>query len=554
MSAYAQIQDLATTGDGAQLYFSSSYRIQGSNDPGYLKIYRYAEHGFELFREFQLTPGPFVDTNFFLAERPSVSADGQTVAFAASRNCVGGSHCVGFIYHQGWVARNAAADSNIAAGLITLSPNARFALVFDRGGTVGLSPAAVYDFYANTSVVLQNLRAIGDGRYAVADDGTVLFFDSAGAPVRWRSGVSMPLRFAATATQTRLSADALLIVYESDPPTQGVITLRKLELASGRDIVLASMPTPDGYPFAATYLHPTLTNDGRTVAYTLGTDLVVQQTDGGAPRRLLSAPEGFQDAVISGQGNVVYASTKTGRLLKIDAGSGAVTELSAAVPHMEITGGVFVPGALVDVALSSAPGDPTVTTDAGPAPIVSRSPGAVTFQIPWEAQPDSTAKLYVPGNPSTFEEVHETQMLEEAPRFFLLPSPNDPYARNALAAHQDFAGLITPDSPARGGEIVHFYFNGLGPVSPPIATGAVTPAEPLRPVTTPLVCYFHEQGLGGALATANILFAGLAPGFIGVDQVDVLIPPGLSGVVTVTFQEQLTVGTVQDVAQISVAP
>ena len=42
LSVYAQIQDLATTGDGAQLYFSTAWRIQGSSDPGYLKIYRYA--------------------------------------------------------------------------------------------------------------------------------------------------------------------------------------------------------------------------------------------------------------------------------------------------------------------------------------------------------------------------------------------------------------------------------------------------------------------------------------------------------------------------------
>src|SRR5262249_34406829 len=155
--------------------------------------------------------------------------------------------------------------------------------------------------------------------------------------------------------------DTSLIVYESDPPPQGLITLHKLEPATGRDTVLASMPTPEDYQPSATlaaYLHPTLTYDGRIVAYALGSDLFLQQTDGAAPRKLLSAPEGFEDAVISGYGNVVYAATKTGRLLKIEAGSGSVTELSAALPHMEVLGGVFVPGARVDVAVSSAPGDP----------------------------------------------------------------------------------------------------------------------------------------------------------------------------------------------------
>ena len=51
----AQIQDLATTDDGQQLYFSSSYRLKGTAEPGYLKIFRYvAERGFQLFRQLEL--------------------------------------------------------------------------------------------------------------------------------------------------------------------------------------------------------------------------------------------------------------------------------------------------------------------------------------------------------------------------------------------------------------------------------------------------------------------------------------------------------------------
>lgn len=419
LSAYAQIQDLATTADGGQVYFSTPYRFQGSSDPGYLKLYRYAEHGFELFREFQRIAEPSLDANFFMAERPSVSDDGQTVAFTASRNCVGGSHCIGFIYFQSWIARNRATDTSMGSGRITLSPNARFALVSDRGGTVGPSPIALYDLGAQTSTVLSSFQPIGDGRYAVADDGTVLVSGLSG-PVLWHSGISTPVRFDAAVTHARLSRGASLIVYESGPPGPGMITLRAHEIATGREVLLASMPRPGDYqPVAtpATYLHPTLAYDGRLVAYTLGTDLFVQRTDGGAPRKLASAPEGFQDAVISGFGNIVYASTTTGRLLKIDTGSGSVTELSSAVPHLQLTSSVFVPGALVDVAVAAGSADPAIVTDGGQAPVIGRAGSTVTLQIPWEAPPDSTAKVFVPGNPSRFEEVHDTRVIQAEPVF-----------------------------------------------------------------------------------------------------------------------------------------
>ncbi len=50
----AQIQDLATTDDGSVLYFSTPYRLKGSSDVGYSKIFRYTDNEFQLFREIAL--------------------------------------------------------------------------------------------------------------------------------------------------------------------------------------------------------------------------------------------------------------------------------------------------------------------------------------------------------------------------------------------------------------------------------------------------------------------------------------------------------------------
>jgi uncharacterized protein (TIGR03437 family) len=143
----------------------------------------------------------------------------------------------------------------------------------------------------------------------------------------------------------------------------------------------------------------------------------------------------------------------------------------------------------------------------------------------------------VPANPSQFEEVKEPSLAPAAAYFYTMP----PYA---LAAHQDFRSLVSEQSPAKPGEIIHLYFTGLGAVTPRIATGAVTPLSPLYRLQTPPVCQFQEANRS---VDATILFAGLAPGFIGVDQVDLQIPSGLT-----TTYPLLNCGS--GIASIPVAP
>ena len=74
------------------------------------------------------------------------------------------------------------------------------------------------------------------------------------------------------------------------------------------------------------------------------------------------------------------------------------------------------------------------------------------------------------------------------------------------------------------GEIVQFYFTGLGPVTPQVADGKPSPASPLSQLTTPLKTSFLL--LGGA---PQVLFAGLAPGLTGVYQVSIQLPAKIVG-------------------------
>jgi len=407
---------------------------------------------------------------------------------------------------------------------------------------------------------------IGDGRQAIANGGIALLSDSQG-PLLWNTGKIQRLSFAAHAVNARLNARASTIVYESIA-LKGDHELHSYDVATGRDLLLATGSVAANNFGQTNYFHASLTGDGVLVAYiNSGVVLLVARTDSAGVVQRASATDGLSEAdlseaVISGFGNVAYMATSSGRLIEIDIASGAQTEIFAAPPHIEVTGGAMVPGARLDVAVSGAPpgADPALLSDAVPAPIIARSDTTVsfrkpettvTFQIPWETSVGSTATIVVPGNPSAFEEVHDFQLIPGIPEFFTLATPAGQFAY-AVAAHQDFSGLVTGSSPARAGEIVHFYFTGLGAVAPPIPTGVAAPVGTIYYLKTPLACSFHQ---GPMVVPASIVFAGLAPTFIGIEQVDMLIPGGFAaGVLQIECASIAPPGFYSEYAQISIAP
>ena len=108
-----------------------------------------------------------------------------------------------------------------------------------------------------------------------------------------------------------------------------------------------------------------------------------------------------------------------------------------------------------------------------------------------------------------------------APEF--LPGPPALYYPNSLlAAHQDWSGLVSAQSPAQPGEALHSYATGLGPTSPAVPYGEAGPGqEPFARLASPLVCTD-----GRSRTPVGVLFAGMAPGFVGAYQVDWQVPSG----------------------------
>ena len=90
----------------------------------------------------------------------------------------------------------------------------------------------------------------------------------------------------------------------------------------------------------------------------------------------------------------------------------------------------------------------------------------------------------------------------------------------ALAVHAVDNSLVGPDNPAVPGEDLVVYTTGLGPLTVMLRDGYGAPSNPLAYTQVqPDVQIDGESAL--------IEFAGLAPGFVGLDQINIRVPRDL---------------------------
>ena len=92
-----------------------------------------------------------------------------------------------------------------------------------------------------------------------------------------------------------------------------------------------------------------------------------------------------------------------------------------------------------------------------------------------------------------------------------------PTAPGIFAVANRDGRVNTANVPAHPGEVLHIYATGQGAVIPAVDDGVAAPAQPLA--TSPNL---PNVFLGGR--QLSVLYNGLAPGFAGVWQIDVMIP------------------------------
>jgi len=166
--------------------------------------------------------------------------------------------------------------------------------------------------------------------------------------------------------------------------------------------------------------------------------------------------------------------------------------------------------------LLSAPSAASAKVTSGGAttalPLYYVSSDQINAQLPFEVQPGQATVTVqmgtVQSNPVSFT-VGAT-----APGIFVYQG------NRAVAQNYPEYSLNTSANPiARGGTVI-VYLSGVGALNPAIATGQPAPGSPVSPsVAIPSAVF------GGA--GASVSFLGAAPGFVGLDQANIIVPTNI---------------------------
>jgi len=239
----------------------------------------------------------------------------------------------------------------------------------------------------------------------------------------------------------------------------------------------------------------------------------------------------------------------SGGAIRIGVGTSSLLGINVALqaPGFPATGSVYInPTGVVNAASSApftsglAPGEfisiyginlaPSTQSDStfprqvdgvqvlinnNPAPVYVVSPNQVSALVPFVTG-SSVASIQVVNNGVASNTVTEYLNLTAAGAFTVPPGG----IGYAAALHAD-SSLVSPSSPAQVGETIAVYVSGMGAVNPTIADGTPGPTSPLSMTANTFTVL-----IGGI--NAPVSYAGLAPQLIGLYQINVQVPSGLT--------------------------
>jgi uncharacterized protein (TIGR03437 family) len=152
-----------------------------------------------------------------------------------------------------------------------------------------------------------------------------------------------------------------------------------------------------------------------------------------------------------------------------------------------------------------------VLSGGSPLPLFYVSPNQVNVELPFGIATNTLQQLIVFRDGTL---AIPTNLIVAATAPNILASGSNGVITNTAGA------LVSPSNPLHAGDVAVIYCSGLGEVSPPVALGL--PAAGIAAAVNPVSLTF-----GGS--SANILYAGLAPGFPGLYQINAKVPAGVTG-------------------------
>ncbi len=242
----------------------------------------------------------------------------------------------------------------------------------------------------------------------------------------------------------------------------------------------------------------------------------------------------------SGFGITTFGEDSAGEVYVANAANGTIHHIvGSSAPQFSAAGVVnsasfvqgLVPGSLASVFASGVLDDPgivgaaaiplpgdlggvsvSVAGVAAPLLAVANSNGLelVNFQVPFEIAGRSSASVVVTRSGHSSPTV-DVPVLDVQPAIYTTDGTQ------AVAVHAADYTLVTAAKPLRGGEFAFIYSAGLGAVSNPPSTGSGAPFSPLAVALADV-----RVSLAGS--PCDVPFAGLAPGLVGVYQVNFRVP------------------------------
>lgn len=211
------------------------------------------------------------------------------------------------------------------------------------------------------------------------------------------------------------------------------------------------------------------------------------------------------------------------------AAPGGVTNAASGVPG-PVAPGEFIAiyGSNLAPSLSSSPGYPYATSLAGTQvilggqalPLQFVSPGQINALVPFGAAPNGPQALRVLQN-GVYSLPYTVTVAAANPAVFTQAQSGQGAGAIVVVEASGASFLATASQPAGAGDVLEIYCSGLGAVSPAVADGAAASLTAVSNTVNAVTATIGGQ-------PAQVLFAGLAPGYAGLYQVDAVVPPGLA--------------------------
>src|SRR5262249_1385597 len=179
------------------------------------------------------------------------------------------------------------------------------------------------------------------------------------------------------------------------------------------------------------------------------------------------------------------------------------------------------------------------------APLFYASGRQINFQVPSGVDPGTATVEVFSG--STLVASGSAQVAESAPGVFSvdLSGKNQAVAQNSdYSTNADF-DRFPGSRPEVGGQYIVLYATGIGRTNPIVPDGQPAPGSPLAQANS-------QTTVTIAGVQAQVLFSGLAPGFVGLWQINAVLPAtlatNLASALNVSLNNHSSVGTTLAIA------